>query len=236
MQLRTEIELNKKLAEELKKQQSEDIKGLKKLDLKLPGQGDNGLVSNLTARQDAYNNSLKKSTTLWQDFGKQIKSNQVLLQNFSVAIDGITGAFSDLFSSGESNFKGFVTSILQGLQKIINGLLAQAIAGMIAGEAKKGLLGLALGAVGVAALTGIWQSKVPKFQLGGIVPGASYYGDKVPILANSGEMILNAGQQGNLFKMLNNGSANGGEVVFRIEGNTLVGVLNNYNRQQNKFR
>lgn len=110
-----EIEAQKKLNAEYAKQKLEDTKGLKTLDLKLPTEGNN-LVKDLTSRQDAYNNSLKKSTTLWQDFGKEIKSNQVLLQAFSTAIDGITGAFSDLFSSGTSNFKGFVTSILQGLQ------------------------------------------------------------------------------------------------------------------------
>uniref|UniRef100_A0A6M3M0W5 Putative tail tape measure protein n=1 Tax=viral metagenome TaxID=1070528 RepID=A0A6M3M0W5_9ZZZZ len=46
---------------------------------------------------------------------------------------------------------------------------------------------------------------IPKAQSGYIVPGTSYYGDRVPILANSGEMILNSTQQANLFSLLNGG-------------------------------
>lgn len=37
-----------------------------------------------------------------------------------------------------------------------------------------------------------------------IVPGTSYYGDRVPVMANSGEMILNQGQQKGLFDLLKN--------------------------------
>ena len=39
-------------------------------------------------------------------------------------------------------------------------------------------------------------------QNGYIIPGTSYTGDKVPILANSGEMVLNLSQQQNLLKLL----------------------------------
>lgn len=232
-------EEQKKLNEEIAKQKKEDIKGLTRIDqVKVQGPG-NGLIENLTARQNAYNESVKKTTSVWKEFGNEIKSNQALLQNFSMAIDGITGAFTEMFTGGAGAFKNFVTSMLQGLQKIINGLLAQAIAGMIAGEAKKGILGLALGAVGVAALTGLWQAKVPKFESGGIVPGSFYRGDRVPILANSGEMILNRGQQANLFKLLNNGfnSINtGGTVVFELQGSKLIGALNRHLRETFRTR
>lgn len=46
---------------------------------------------------------------------------------------------------------------------------------------------------------------MPKYATGGIVPGTSFTGDKVPALLNSGEMILNGSQQSNLFHMLNSG-------------------------------
>ena len=42
-----------------------------------------------------------------------------------------------------------------------------------------------------------------KFAQGGIVPGNSYYGDKVPAQLNSGEMLLNREQQTKLFRMIN---------------------------------
>ncbi|MFY9150942.1 MAG: hypothetical protein WAO52_02930 [Prolixibacteraceae bacterium] len=51
-------------------------------------------------------------------------------------------------------------------------------------------------------------------------------------------MILNSGQQANLFKMLNTGgSASGsGSVVFEIQGNALVGVLNNHNKRSKNMK
>lgn len=56
----------------------------------------------------------------------------------------------------------------------------------------------------VGTVTGIFAS-LPKFATGGIVPGTSFTGDKVPALLNSGEMVLNGSQQSNLFQMLNSG-------------------------------
>jgi len=47
------------------------------------------------------------------------------------------------------------------------------------------------------------QPVKPKFATGGIVPGSSFSGDNVDIKANSGEMVLNEAQQGELFKVAN---------------------------------
>ena len=80
------------------------------------------------------------------------------------------------------------------------------------------------------------------FATGGIVPGTSYYGDRVPIMANSGELILNKVQQGNLFRMLNEGGAYGrgseirvtGELVGR--GSNLVAVIRNQEKTNARTR
>ena len=71
-----------------------------------------------------------------------------------------------------------------------------------------------------------------KFAEGGIVGGTSYSGDKLFAMVNSGEMILNKRQQGNLANMI----GGGGQVEFVISGDSLVGVLNNKNRKTNLTR
>ena len=53
---------------------------------------------------------------------------------------------------------------------------------------------------------------------------------------NSGEMILNHQQQAQLWSAISSGNMGGGEVQFRIEGQQLVGVLNNYNSKYRKVR
>lgn len=81
-------------------------------------------------------------------------------------------------------------------------------------------------------------ANIPKFEDGGIVGGNSYYGDKMIARVNSGEMILNGGQQANLFKMLNGGSSSIGgatEVKLRISGSDLVGTLSNYNKKTSRL-
>lgn len=107
------------------------------------------------------------------------------------------------------------------------------------------LAGAAVAAV-VAAM-----ASIPKFATGGIVPGTSFTGDKVPALLNSGEMILNGSQQSSLFNMINGGvyaslgnkiapsdsnNTNPSNVVFRIHGRDLEGVLSNHYNQKGKVR
>ena len=57
-----------------------------------------------------------------------------------------------------------------------------------------------------------------KFADGGIVPGSNNTGDRIRAQLNSGEMVLNKGQQANLFKMANQGSSGAVQDNSRIEG------------------
>ena len=47
-------------------------------------------------------------------------------------------------------------------------------------------------------------------EIGTVVPGSSYYGDRVPAMVNSGEMILNQKQQKSMFNLISSLALNGG--------------------------
>lgn len=107
-------------------------------------------------------------------------------------------------------------------------------------------VGIALGLAGVAAIIAA-MSSMPKFATGGIVPGTSFSGDKVPALLNSGEMILNGSQQSNLFQMLNSGlygslsqkiAPSNDEIKLysdvEIRGDRLFMTLSNYMKRTGK--
>ena len=81
---------------------------------------------------------------------------------------------------------------------------------------------------------------VPKFADGGVISGNRTVGDYNIARVNSGELILNGTQQAKLFHLLDgtggfNNNQPSGEVTFRIEGQQLVGVLNNFNRRKSKI-
>lgn len=114
-------------------------------------------------------------------------------------------------------------------------------------------------AAGVAAVIAAIAT-IGSFASGGIVGGASKTGDRLLARVNSGEMILNASQQRNLFRVINTSTAtlaqprksfeitantnliehfakdnvNEGHVTFRIDGRTLVGVLANETRTSSR--
>ena len=101
-------------------------------------------------------------------------------------------------------------SLLQATANVAMGV-AKALAegGPYAGPILAALIG-ASGAIQIATITAN-KPKNPSFATGGIVPGSSYSGDRVQANVNSGEMILNAQQQRNLWDMAN--SRGGGAVV-----------------------
>lgn len=171
------------------------------------------------------------------------KLNQSFL-NLSDAVAGTMQTFVSNLAMGANSFKEYADNLKNVVRNLIKTLLAQTVAQVVAGQMQKlanNPYTLAIAPVVAAAAAGIvstaFEQLIPKFETGGIVGGTSFYGDRVPAMVNSGEMILNRTQQGNLFKMLNNNiSIGGGEVRFRIEGDSLVGVLNNYNRKYNTWR
>ena len=104
----------------------------------------------------------------------------------------------------------WTSSILQATANVAEGVSKAIAQGGIAGIVT-GALVAAAGAAQIAAITAN-KPKAPAFATGGIVPGSSYSGDRVQANVNSGEMILNAQQQKNLWDMANRNSG-GGAVV-----------------------
>lgn len=142
-------------------------------------------------------------------------------------IEDVSGALADLGKTAEDSAataaEAFVQlgSSIAGLGNALQlpelniaGTMAQAIATMVQGYAeatkdgaKMGPLGwIAFAATGLAQLTAMIsavKSAVGSYATGGIVGGNSKTGDKLLARVNSGEMILNATQQRNLFRMIN---------------------------------
>jgi hypothetical protein len=79
----------------------------------------------------------------------------------------------------------------------------------------------------VANVARIAATKAPSFQDGGIVPGSSFSGDRVSANVNSGEMILNRGQQRQLFNIANGSGGGDGELkeLLRVNNTLLGGIL-----------
>lgn len=100
---------------------------------------------------------------------------------------------------------------------------------------------VALSATVISTIAAV-KNSTKKYAGGGIVSGASKIGDYNIARVNDGEVILNQRQQAHLWNMLNsNNSTNRGSMIgtpkveFKIKGKELVGVLSNYNKQQNRI-
>ena len=159
------------------------------------------------------------------------------------AINGIGNAFRNLGSCiGDTagQMMMFAAQTAQAIAQLIAqnaALMASAQAVSLAGAAKNAFqlpfpFNLAMYASMAATIFGIFAS-LPKFAEGGIVSGIST-GDRNLVRVNGGEMILTTAQQQRLFNILNGkgGAASGGNVRFVIDGDALVGVVDNYSRKR----
>ena len=160
----------------------------------------------------------------------------------------LLGSINTLTGEGASGWLSYASTVMQAIAQMIpqiNALAtansAAAASGAAASVSSIPIVGWIMAGAAVASVIAAIAS-APKFATGGIVPGTSYYGDRVPIMANSGEMILNKMQQGNLFRMLNEGGAYGrgseirvtGELVGR--GSNLVAVIRNQEKTNARTR
>lgn len=99
---------------------------------------------------------------------------------------------------------------------------------------------LAIAAIGAIMSTLLGVMSKSKFANGGIVQGPSKIGDFNLVRVNGGELILNQRQQKNLFDMIDKNRVNSvnntaGNVVFTIQGDKLVGVIDNYNKKRGRI-
>lgn len=130
-----------------------------------------------------------------------------------------------------ANVVSTVGRSLPALIGLANANASVAASGGAAAVAGIPIVGPVLAAGAVLSIMGALMN-IPKFELGGIVPGNSYSGDKMLARVNSGELILNRAQQNNLAGALQSGT--NGKVRFEIEGSRLVGILEQEARKRNR--
>lgn len=153
------------------------------------------------------------------------------------AITNLTNEGAAAWISWSATVLSSVAAAIPAIQTLITAKTAEAGASAAASAAQIPFVGWVMAGAAVASVLASLAA-LPKFADGGIVSGNSFSGDNILARVNSGEMILNQGQQSNLFRMLNNGSESirNGEVTFKIQGKELVGVLNNYTNKISKVK
>lgn len=202
-------------------------------------------IAKLTIGSDAYKTVLAQIQKLQEGkdsaiakAGEETEGLSKKTLGAADAVGQMGGALSSLGSSLE----------LPELNVV--GVMAQAIANMVLSYSQAvtqaASLGpwawIGFGATGLAELATMISTvkSIGTYADGGIIKGAVSVGDFNVARVNGGEMILNGTQQQKLFNLLNSsggysGGINGGYVDFKINGSTLVGVLNNYNKKHSRL-
>lgn len=201
---------------------------------------------------DTNAEGVKKAKEEINELDKQKKQ----VRDFSDAFGTVSYAFSSAGDAAEEfgnesagaalKMVGIGAQLMSTIGQIISSTLSEAAAHAVNGAAKIGYpqniiaIGSALGAV-MAAVAQVHSIGAKKYAHGGIVEGiGSSFSDSIPIMVSNGEMVLNKGQQRNLFNLLDRGegvsSLSSGDVTFRIKGNVMEGTLKNHNNQMRKIR
>ena len=199
----------------------------------------------LDDRLEAYREFLDKKQALEDEeivHTQQVQADTLkLASNITSSIASMIGSIAqmDEESKGLKAAQILATAIANVLSGYAAASAQAASAGPIAWAAFS-IAGLAQVASVIAEMSNLYNSR-PAYAQGGIVGGTTTVGDYNLARVNKGEMILNGTQQKRLFAILNGeGSINKANneknnVVFRISGNELVGVIDNYNRSHRKI-
>lgn len=212
---------------------------------KVPTHGKGGKNFKLPKHEPAFN---KKDIGLNQDYAESLSAIGGVMSSLS----GVTNESAAAYLQWGANVVSSIAQAIPAITSLITAKQTEAVVNGVASATETPVIGWLLAGAAVASVIAA-MSSIPKFATGGIVPGTSFTGDKVPALLNSGEMILNGSQQSGLFRLLNGGVSGNlkqaispsnniqyisapSNVTFRIHGRDLEGVLSNYHNQKTKVR
>lgn len=193
--------------------------------------------------EDAKEKFKSVSEEIINSFGGDFENTLSQLQGLKDYLDlggdaaVAAGAGMQMFGSALQQIGGDGAAAKAGAILAAVGQLVVSFATAMTSAASNWVTWLAFGVSGVATLATI-ISQIKGFADGGIIQGNQFHGDGMLARVNAGEMILNQGQQGNLYRMLDGGAGakSGGRVDFVIEGSKLKGCLNNYDKKMDRVR
>lgn len=182
--------------------------------------------------------SLRKDATLPTKLEKinintsDIKNTQDYADSINAVANAIT-AVGSASGEGAAAFLSWAASAMtasaqavSSIKSVVAAKTAEGAASAGAEAAKTPFIGWMLIGGAIASALAAFAS-IPKFAEGGIVGGSSYFGDKLLARVNSGEMILNQGQQARLLSMTDNNNVRvSGDV--RLSGKDIYISLRNY--------
>ena len=199
-------------------------------------------TTSMMGNTDANNKALEESLRLHQEtldsIERERESEKARQEAMWDSISAMGSAFSSLSKELEMPALDVMGTIGQAVANI-----ALSYSQATTQAAKLGPLAwIAFAATGLAQMTSIIasiKSATAGYASGGIVGGTTTIGDYNIARVNKGEMILNSREQSRLFNILNgnggySGNLDSSTVHFKINGNDLVGVLNNFNKKRSK--
>ena len=164
------------------------------------------------------------------DYARDLVLNTKRIEDMNAALGStgeIFGSLGGIMSSFGNDMGGWMLGTMGQIAQMIVQLQSLATANGVASASKLPFpANLAAVATVVATIASVFSS-LPKFADGGIVGGSSFFGDKLLARVNSGEMILNQGQQARLLSMTEGSNVRvSGDV--RLNGKDIYISLRNY--------
>lgn len=136
-------------------------------------------------------------------------------------------------AGGVSNIMGGIESLgidlPQGMKDVVNGI--QGVISILTGISS---IITAIQTISTANLFKVFAGGGVVRAAGGFVSGNNYSGDMVPALLNSGEVVLNRAQQGNLVSQLSDSQRTRGPQLAQVSGEQIYIAMSNYLRRSGK--
>jgi hypothetical protein len=163
-----------------------------------------GLIQELSKDYEKNAVVIAEATAKLKLLGEQQLEEQQKAKNQQIIHQQVADSMTQMFTligegmvDAEKASIAMVDTMINGIQQIIQALLMQAIIGMLANGSTKGIPGLVIATIGIAALKAIWEKQksatenTAKLAKGGVIP-AGYNNDTYPAMLSSGETVLPA--------------------------------------------